>query len=902
MVASVGGVNTPNLINLYAQKHLSVTNPATQKSNKNELPVVTKESNVSIPQSYQKLGVDKLENGQEIHSYKLANGQKILIAPMESPSVNISTYVNGGILDEEKGQRGTRHLIEHLLFNDKSGNNKIKPMLDKIGGSSNGATNPNVTFYSLNVPLFEDSDFEKGIALESDMFKNPDFTNENLSKEKNIIKSEINLTKDEKYYNKFLPVTNFYNLNEGNKDYILGEEKDVDAISLNNVRDYYNKMYTPDNMTTVITGNIKPDDAINLVSKHFNMQINKNPKSQNPIGSTLSKTTRQDIINPNNSDITISQLCFEGPTHNNTKENIALEGVFNYLKTTNDNITGTFNSATLNPSDKNIIAIYNFSKQNSEKNLKNTLTAVKNFPILSKNELINIKRDIKEAHQENLENPEKFNIELGLNSFADSEYIKKYNNIVDSLTAEDLKNVANKYLNTEKCSICVTHPKGTTQEHLMQEYKEANISQKIPFNGLKKIYHSENIETEKLNNNINLAFYDKPNSQTINLNMLYRPMEKIDSPLGCREVVNKIFENLKSSEFDLKNKNIDILVKPNDAISILGSLNIDKTSNVYNFINQAMDIGVGLDNKTLQEYKNLTKNDLLTKKEDSLNIAIKNAANIPSNEIIAKNIDNITTVDIKKYLADIQNCSALSVGIVGPKAQVKGAAINNFSKYQNVKPQDFHLSETYKEQQTPNIIIKEQNMNQADITQSYKYKISGNIKDTVTFDLLNNILNNGSENGIFNNLRENNKLAYDVSTFNTQLGNTGCMNCNIKTDIDNDSSNIKKSINGFNKQINQLKNGNVTDDELQVAKKQIKQKILNASYYKSDIAQNLIDGINSPYGADLVNKKLDIVDTINPADITTAAKYVFSNNPTYAIIASKSSIEQNKDFLNSLRK
>ena len=74
----VNGINTPNVnyINQYNQtKTQDVATPPQTKTNQTELPSkVASDFNVKVPQTYTKLGVEKMANGQEIHCYKLANG------------------------------------------------------------------------------------------------------------------------------------------------------------------------------------------------------------------------------------------------------------------------------------------------------------------------------------------------------------------------------------------------------------------------------------------------------------------------------------------------------------------------------------------------------------------------------------------------------------------------------------------------------------------------------------------------------------------------------------------------------------------------------------------------------------------------------------------------------------
>ena len=56
----------------------------------------------------------------------------------------------------------------------------------------------------------------------------------------------------------------------------------------------------------------------------------------------------------------------------------------------------------------------------------------------------------------------------------------------------------------------------------------------------------------------------------------------------------------------------------------------------------------------------------------------------------------------------------------------------------------------------------------------------------------------------------------------------------------------------------------------------------------------------NPYGLDIVNKKLELIDKITPEDILNTARNVFSSKPIYSVAATKASLDANKNYLDSL--
>ena len=190
----------------------------------------------------------------------------------------------------------------------------------------------------------------------------------------------------------------------------------------------------------------------------------------------------------------------------------------------------------------------------------------------------------------------------------------------------------------------------------------------------------------------------------------------------------------------------------------------------------------------------------------------------------------------------------------------------------------------------------------------YKFKTNGNMKDNVTFDLLNMILGGNHSSRLFSDLREKQKLAYQV---NSRLGfsdNSGVISLYIKTTTDNAQTgevsydNLQKSINGFKNHVQKLVSENVSEEELENAKLNLKTRILNSAELTADKNVSMLDSLTSFYGISKNNQALDLIDKITIDDIKTSAGYAFSSNPTVSIVATKNTLENNKDYINALGK
>jgi predicted Zn-dependent peptidase len=228
------------------------------------------------------------------------------------------------------------------------------------------------------------------------------------------------------------------------------------------------------------------------------------------------------------------------------------------------------------------------------------------------------------------------------------------------------------------------------------------------------------------------------------------------------------------------------------------------------------------------------------------------------------------------------------------------------SDFQNLKPSSPKLFNGYLPVTDKNVVIRKHNKSQAEIQMGYKFKTSDNLKDSIIFELLNTILGGTPSSRLFSDLREKQKLAYQVNSKLGYFDNSGIMSLYIKTTTDDTQNgvtsyeNVQKSINGFNNHIQKLMNENVSQEELESAKLTFKNKILNYSELTSDKNETLLLGLKSFYGISQDNQALQVIDTITVEDIKAAAKYIFNTNPTISIVATENTIENNKNYLSSL--
>lgn len=239
---------------------LSGCEPSKLKSNKNS--VLSSEQ----PTVSSDLTID-------YEAFTLANGLKVILHQDRSdPIVAISTIVHVGSSREKPGRTGFAHFFEHMAFNDsenvpKGANRKLIP---ELGGSRNGGTWSDGTIYYEVVP--KDA-FDKLLWIDSDRlgFMINTVDQGTMEREKQVVKNEKRQRVDNRAYGHtshvikkaLYPEEHPYNWT------VIGDLADLQAATLADVREFYDKYYVPSNVTMVIAGDFELEATKKKVETWF---------------------------------------------------------------------------------------------------------------------------------------------------------------------------------------------------------------------------------------------------------------------------------------------------------------------------------------------------------------------------------------------------------------------------------------------------------------------------------------------------------------------------------------------------------------------------------------------------------------------------------------------------------
>lgn len=204
----------------------------------------------------------------------LDNGLTVILHQDHSdPVAAVALTVHVGSAREKEGRTGFAHLFEHLLFleSENLGKGGLDAMSARIGGSgANGSTSRDRTNYYQTVP--KDA-LEKMIWAEADKlgwFINT-VTEPVLSKEKQVVKNEKRQSVDNRPYGhvRYVVGKNLYPKDHPYNWQVIGSLEDLQNATLDDVKEFYRRWYTPNNTVLTIAGDFDMEQTKAWVRKYF---------------------------------------------------------------------------------------------------------------------------------------------------------------------------------------------------------------------------------------------------------------------------------------------------------------------------------------------------------------------------------------------------------------------------------------------------------------------------------------------------------------------------------------------------------------------------------------------------------------------------------------------------------
>lgn len=201
--------------------------------------------------------------------FKLDNGLTVLVHEDHTTAmavVNILYKV--GARDESPDKTGFAHLFEHLMFGGSVNIPNYDAPLQAVGGDNNAFTTNDITNYYITLPA---NNLETAFWLESDRMLSLAFSNQSLEVQRQVVCEEFK----QRYLNqpygdvwlKLRPLA--YKVHPYRWATIGKELKHIEEATMEDVKAFFKKYYTPQNAVMVVAGAVQLDEVKQLVQKWF---------------------------------------------------------------------------------------------------------------------------------------------------------------------------------------------------------------------------------------------------------------------------------------------------------------------------------------------------------------------------------------------------------------------------------------------------------------------------------------------------------------------------------------------------------------------------------------------------------------------------------------------------------
>jgi zinc protease len=202
-----------------------------------------------------------------------------------TPIVHLQLWYHVGSKNEKPGRTGFAHLFEHLMF---KGSKNVEPeghtsMIAAVGGQSNAFTNDDSTVFWETVPaqylpliLWLEADRMATLRIDKDTFSN----------ERQVVKEERRMRVDNQPFGRLSEIIfdQAFTVHPY-KHPTIGSMTDLEAASIDDVREFYQTYYVPENATIALVGDFDTSQAIQLVSQY----LGRVPKAERPVPRDIPK-------------------------------------------------------------------------------------------------------------------------------------------------------------------------------------------------------------------------------------------------------------------------------------------------------------------------------------------------------------------------------------------------------------------------------------------------------------------------------------------------------------------------------------------------------------------------------------------------------------------------------------
>jgi predicted Zn-dependent peptidase len=399
--------------------------------------------------------------------YDLSNGLHVILhQDNTAPIVTTSVMYHVGAKDEQPDRTGFAHFFEHLLFEGTKNieNGAWFSIVTENGGTNNANTTDDRTYY---YEVFPSNNLELGLWMESERMLHPIIEQDGVDTQNEVVKEEKRLRVDNQPYGKFLEnVKKHLFIKHPYRWTTIGEMEHLDSATLDEFLAFNKKFYVPNNAVLVVAGDIDINKTKKMVEEYFGPiprgeQIERVSIKEDPIEEELKAEAFDSNI-----QIPAIITAYRTPSFK-SRESRILDMISTYLsngpssklyKRLVDEKKMALQSGAINIAQEDYGMYVIFGLPQGEFKLTDLITEMDDEIVKIQNNLIS-ERDYQKLLNkfENGFVSSNASVEGIANSLAryymlygDTNLINNEIEIYRSITREEIREVANKYLNTNQ--------------------------------------------------------------------------------------------------------------------------------------------------------------------------------------------------------------------------------------------------------------------------------------------------------------------------------------------------------------------------------------------------------------------------------------------------------------------
>ena len=210
----------------------------------------------------------------------LPNGMVVILHQDKStPIVHVELWYHVGSKNEKPGRTGFAHFFEHLMF---KGSRNVEPeqhtsIIASVGGQANAYTNEDTTVFWQSIPA---QYLPLVLWMEADRMASLRIDQKTFVTEREVVKEERRMRIENPPFGLLQELITYHAFDvHPYKHPVIGSMTDLNAATIDDVRDFYKTFYVPENATLMVVGDFDTETVINLVNQYFA----RVPKAANPV-------------------------------------------------------------------------------------------------------------------------------------------------------------------------------------------------------------------------------------------------------------------------------------------------------------------------------------------------------------------------------------------------------------------------------------------------------------------------------------------------------------------------------------------------------------------------------------------------------------------------------------------